>query len=296
MLIDNTLLREYKIIKPLEKGWSSDKKYYAETEDGKKHLLRISDISEYSRKKREFENVKKLSAAGIKMSYPIGFGICNGGKHVYQILSWCEGEEAKEVLSDLTDAEQYAYGQKAAKTLKQMESVNHKPPSMGWLALYKQRVEHYIELYKNCGVTFPDDGIILDYLQTHDTCIGERPTALMHEDFQTDNMVISPDGELSIIDFQMCGETDPYLVMTGAGVSAEFSPAFAMGQMDEYFVGPVPDDFWDKYNYYMVAEMLYAFTVAVTIEEEKEAAFHMFEGEVLRIKNDELRIPKWYRK
>lgn len=36
--------------------------------------------------------------------------------------------------------------------------------------------------------------------------------------------------------------------------------------------------------------------VAVTMEEEKEAALHMFEGEVRRIKNGESGIPKWYRK
>ena len=48
------------------------------------------------------------------------------------------------------------------------------------------------------------------------------------------------------IDFQMCGVVDPYLVLTGAGVSAMYSVPFAKGQIDEYFGKDVPDDFWEK--------------------------------------------------
>ena len=34
-------------IEPIHKGWSGDKKYYVETKDGERLLLRISDISSY---------------------------------------------------------------------------------------------------------------------------------------------------------------------------------------------------------------------------------------------------------
>ncbi len=49
----------YNIIKmePINKGWSSDKKYYVETADGRKLLLRVSNICEYNNKKLEFELV-----------------------------------------------------------------------------------------------------------------------------------------------------------------------------------------------------------------------------------------------
>ena len=110
------------------------------------------------------------------------------------------------------------------------------------------------------------------------------------------NMVISSDGELYMIDFQMCGETDPYLVMTGAGVSAMYSVPFAMGQIDGYFGKTVPEDFWQKYRYYMLAEMLYAFTVGVKMEEEREETLHMFDNEIKRIKYQGSPIPMWYQK
>ena len=161
---------------------------------------------------------------------------------------------------------------------------------------YQERTEYYIELYRKCGYTFKGDEEIISYLQEQQHCIGERPVALMHEDFQTDNMVISCYGELSIIDFQMCGVVDPYLVLTGAEVSAMYSIPFAMGQIDGYFGNNVPRDFWEKYNYYMLTEMLYAFTVGVKIAEEREETFHMFDEEVNRIKYHGSHIPAWYQK
>ncbi|MBS5544414.1 MAG: phosphotransferase [Lachnospiraceae bacterium] len=283
-------------IESIHKGWSGDRKYYLETKDGERFLLRVSDISSYETKQHEFEIMKKISAAGIKMSLPISFGICEEGKSVYLLLSWCDGEEAKEALYHLSDAEQYVFGRKAANVLKQMEAIDYKPPSQEWSQTYQGRVAHYIELYRRCGYTFDGDDVIISFLRTQRHCIGERPTALMHEDFQTDNMVISSDGELYMIDFQMCGETDPYLVMTGAGVSAMYSVPFAMGQIDGYFGKTVPEDFWQKYRYYMLAEMLYAFTVGVKMEEEREETLHMFDNEIKRIKYQGSPIPMWYQK
>lgn len=283
-------------VEPIHKGWSGDKKYYVETKDGERLLLRISDISSYEEKQREFDIMIKMSAAKIKMSLPISFGVCENGKSVYQLLSWCDGTEAKEALYDLTEDEQYAFGQKAASVVKQMETIDYKPASEEWAKSYRERVERYIELYRNCAYTFEDDELIVSYLQTHLSCIGERPTALMHMDFQTDNMVISPDGELYTIDFQMCGIADPYLVLTGAGVSAMYSVPFAMGQIEGYFGKDVPEDFWKKYNHYMLSEMLYAFTVGVHMEEEREETLHMFDDEIGRIKNNGSLIPVWYQK
>lgn len=283
-------------IEPINKGWSGDRKYYVEAKNGERLLLRISDISAYDKKQQEFEIMKKMSAVGIKMSLPISFGVCEDGKSVYQLLTWCDGEEAKEALYKLSDDEQYAYGRKAAGIMKQMETIDYTSDSMEWAKIYWERVQSYIELYRNCGYTFEGDELIISYLQTQIHCIGERPTALMHNDFQTDNMVISPDGELYVIDFQMCGITDPYHVLTGTGVSAMYSVSFAMGQIDGYFGKDVPEDFWKMYNHYMLSEMLYAFTVGVNMEEEREETLHMFDDEIERIRKGGSDIPEWYQK
>lgn len=77
----NTFIR----VEPINKGWSSDKKYYIETADDRKLLLRVADISECDRKKAEYELMRKVATLGVPMSQPVDFGICNKGKNVYSL-------------------------------------------------------------------------------------------------------------------------------------------------------------------------------------------------------------------
>lgn len=51
-------------VEPIHKGWSNDKKYYVETKDGERLLLRVSDISAYDAKKHEFDMMKKWRLLG----------------------------------------------------------------------------------------------------------------------------------------------------------------------------------------------------------------------------------------
>ena len=74
MLYD-TIIRRTKI----EKGWSGDQKFKAETEDGRTYLLRISAPDRLERKKREFEQMQKVAALKIPMCLPVEFGVCDEG-------------------------------------------------------------------------------------------------------------------------------------------------------------------------------------------------------------------------
>ena len=47
-------------------------------------------------------------------------------------------------------------------------------------------------------------------------------------------------------------------------------------------------------TFYMLAEMLYSFTVGVKMEEEREGTLRMFDDEVNRIKHHSIHIPTWY--
>ena len=59
---DTKLYNTFSIIEPINKGMSSDKKYFVETTDSRRLLLRVADITEYDRKKAEFEMMKQASA------------------------------------------------------------------------------------------------------------------------------------------------------------------------------------------------------------------------------------------
>ena len=99
-------------------------KYFIKTKEGKMLLLRISDIEQYETKKKEYEIVEKYSKLGFLMSQPIDFGICNNGKNVYMLLTWIEGKDLEEVLSDLTEEQQYQLGRQAGKILKKIHSID----------------------------------------------------------------------------------------------------------------------------------------------------------------------------
>lgn len=53
----------WKVISEIKKGWSNDKKYYIETKDNEKLLLRTSDIKFYESKRKEFEFIKIVNGA-----------------------------------------------------------------------------------------------------------------------------------------------------------------------------------------------------------------------------------------
>ena len=85
-------------VTPLNKGWSSDRKYIVETLHGEKLLLRLSDASLLDAKAREFAIMEKFLHAGKNMSVPLGFGKADNGKSVYILLTWVEGEDLEAAL------------------------------------------------------------------------------------------------------------------------------------------------------------------------------------------------------
>ncbi len=258
-------------------------------------MLRISDISDYDSKKSEFDIMKKISAAGINMSQPIDFGVCCGGKNVYQILTWCEGEEAKEVLPNLTPKEQYAFGWKAGQMMLKMQTVESYPPSSDWAGIYKKRVENYIKAYNVCGETLTGYELLRSLLDKYTSCLDNRPMCLLHADFQSDNMVISPNKELYAIDFQGSGVVDPYYALTGVMVTAEVSPQFSIGQLHSYFGGNVHEDFWELNAFYLAAETINAFTVAVNLgQEEIDYSNEMMRTTFKWYDNFNCLVPNWY--
>lgn len=106
------------IISKVKKGWSNDKKYYIETKDNKKLLLRTSDIKFYENKRKEFEFIKIVNALDFQMSKALYFGKDIEDSYVYMILNWIEGKTLDEILPHLSEKKQYLLGIEAGQILK----------------------------------------------------------------------------------------------------------------------------------------------------------------------------------
>ena len=70
---------------PINKGWSSDKKYCVTDENGTRYLLRVSDIAQHDTKQSEFNMMKQVASFGVPMCQPIEFGTCEDGVYSIQV-------------------------------------------------------------------------------------------------------------------------------------------------------------------------------------------------------------------
>ncbi len=105
----------------IDKGWSEDKKYCVTDRQGTKFLLRISPISQFKQKSREYAFMEQVADLGVPMSKPLMFGTSDEG--VYSVQSWIDGADAEERMPELSSEEQFFYGLEAGRILKKIHQI-----------------------------------------------------------------------------------------------------------------------------------------------------------------------------
>lgn len=255
----------------VNKGWSNDKKYYIETTNGEKQLLRVSDISEYDKKKTEYDIMHKVAAQGIPMSLPIEFGVCNDGKNVYSLLTWISGEDAEIVVPKLPQNEQYKMGITAGQILAKMHSI----PAPNGLPSWEQRVLNKInnkyKQYLTCGVKVPHDNELFKFLQDNMDCLKNVTTSFCHGDYHCGNMIVDKDGKLNIIDFNRWGFEDSYEEFNRLAVlTRKISIPFAKGQIVGYFDNSKPTEkFFRRMAFYTALNALFSIVWSIPFGEKE---------------------------
>lgn len=284
-------------IELVNKGWSNDKKYYIETIDGKRLLLRVTDIAEYDRKKIEFEMMQRVMALGVPMSQPVAFGTCADGKSVYSLLTWCDGKEAEEILPSLTETEQYVLGLKSGEILKKMHSIPAPETQEVWAVRFNRKTDYKIQKYRECGLRFDGDDQIIDYIGKNRKLLENRPQCYQHGDYHVGNMILSPENELSIIDFNRPDFGDPWEEFNRIVWSAAVSPHFATGQLNGYFGGQPPLDFFRLLAFYIASNTLSSIYWAIPFGQSDLDTMMRQSQDVLRwFDNMQNPIPTWYLK
>ena len=246
------MCKNFAVIRPISQGYSADKKYYVETLKGQKLLLKISDISEYKKKKKQFEIIKAIDKLNIHMTSPIDFGVNDDDKSVYMLFTWVDGESLHNKLPDLPVADQYRLGLNAGVILRKIHSLPVSENTGSSYEKYAQKFDYRIKVMQKCGIKTKHDNKILDYLERNKHLCYGRPNCMRHGDFHTINLLLTPQNEIGVIDFGDADYGDPYEEFEKLVWSALTATAFARGQIDGYFNNEIPDGFFDVAAFYML--------------------------------------------
>lgn len=291
IIISNTWIK----IKKIEYGWSSDEKYYIEDNKNMKYLLRISTADTYEQKKKEFEVIKKFNTLDFEMSRAIEFGYFNEHKNVYMLLSWIEGYSLEEKLHFLPEIEQYRLGLYSGEILKQIHSIPvqiQDVPSVNKIS--KKLLQ--LQRYEDSSVRVPNDEIAIAFVKNNIDMLCKSAPVYEHGDFHVGNLIYTPDKTIGVIDFNRleCGDKyeEFYKVQS---FDVEHSIAFSVGEIQGYFNGEPPIDFWKIQAVYVAHGSLYSIKWAEKFGQKEVdgmtkrclEAFNHYD-------NFNLIIPKWY--
>lgn len=286
---------EWKSVKRISKGWSSDEKYFIETGEGKYLLLRVADIGQYAAKKKEFEIITAYSKLGFPMSRPIDFGVCNEGKNVYMLLSWIEGKDLEDVLSALPEDRQYQLGREAGMILKKIHSLELDPkdiPNDTKKAKKLQQLSRYVE----SQVRIDGDEIAINFVRENMDQIWKKNPVYMHGDYHPGNLIYMDDGSIGVIDFNRWEVGDPYeefYKLESFGI--EQSIPYCIGQIDAYFDNKIPEEFWIAQAVYVAHASLYSIKWAEKFgQEEMDGMIRRCRTAFDNYDNFREHIPRWY--
>lgn len=280
-------------IEAVEKGWSSDKKFRAWGDSGEEYLIRRADAGEAAAKKAEFEMMERVHALGVPMSRPLAFTA--DATRVLSLFSWCPGQDAEAALPAMTPGESYALGQEAGRILRVIHSVPAPAAAPPWGQYFRGKTARKIKAYAACPIKFDGDSRIIQYLEGNAHLPEGRPLCLHHGDYHVGNMIVSPHGALQIIDFNRWDYGDPWEEFNRIVWSAAASPHFATGQLDGYFGGRPPMDFFRLLAYYIGSNTLSSVPWAIPFGQGEVDTMLAQARDVLDwFCNMENPVPSWY--
>ena len=280
----------------ITKGWSSDEKYKIVTDYGQTLLLRISDISAYDYKKKEYEIVEKYSKLGFAMSQPLDFGVCNEGKNCYMLLSFVEGKDLEEALPELSEKEQYLLGREAGKILKKIHSIPVDECDIPTQTKRERKLYQLSRYEDSANLRVADDEVAIEFVKNNINLIWKENPVYQHGDFHPGNLIYMPDGQIGVIDFNRWEVGDPYeefYKLESFGIEA--SVPYSIGQIDAYFDNEIPNDFWGALAVYCAQAALFSIKWAEQFgQKDVDGMLERCKRAFENYDNFNSIIPKWY--
>lgn len=280
-------------VTPLLKGWSKDKKYILEDVNGRKFLLRTSDSSLWGKKKAQFALLEKMEKLGLSCSRPIALGKTEEGS-VYTILSYLEGTDGLEAVSQLGNRDAYRLGIEAGEVLHRLHEIEIPVQEFSWWERYQKKMPGKIEALLRCEYRLPMQEEILQYYIDHCQLMKNRPQLFVHGDYHLGNMIVK-DGKIGIIDFDKNGIADPYDEFKPFCWNVMCSEYFETGLINGYFQNQIPEDFFPILKFYTAESMISHLPWSVTFgAAEIQTAQNVAANQMIWYDYFQLEIPTWY--
>lgn len=248
LLKDIPYNNKWRLIKRINKGFSSDLKYYIRDEDDREFFLRLSDASLYDRKKQEQKIISSLTKLGIPSLQAVDFGRCNDNKNVYILQTWINGEILETALAALAVDKQYKLGVEAGKILKRIHS-SQPTVIVDWYSLRFEKYLSSYDKYKQYGISYKYEQQINEYIEANVHLLRGEEVSLVHGDYHVGNMILSPDQKITIIDYDQFDWKAPIEDFYKLGIfNRNISIPFCRGQIDGYTDSNPTSEFWEMYS------------------------------------------------
>lgn len=255
--------KDFLTIVPVERGFSTDRKYCITTTEGTHLLLRLSDASLYEKKLAEFEAVRVGFEMGMPMPEAIDFGLCDDNTWNYTLLSWVEGRDMEDVLVELGGQEQYQLGLETGRLLARLHTIPVEPGDITWEQSFDRKLCYRKQALEKTGIELPGLDVYLSFIEEHRHLLHDRPVGFAHGDYHVGNLVVAWDGTIFAIDFNRCKVADPWDDHKRVVFDVEVSQRFAAGRIDGYFNGNVPQEFWTLLGMYCASNAIGSIAWAV---------------------------------
>ena len=231
----------------------SERKFYIETKQGMKRLLRITPIKEYQWVKDDDRAYGYMATVGINVSRQISDGVFADGEFYYQLWTWIDGENLLCALPRMSHAEQFAVGVKFGEATRKIHSLtpmydNHEP----WGVLCRRNVQDKIQSYNNSPEKSRGTDLLVRYLQENMELLANRPTAFLTGNFNTSNLMVTPDNRIWFIDCAFYSG-DPWIEFWEINGDDKY---FNTGLIKGYFDGEPPVEYFPLLAFYRAMETL----------------------------------------
>ena len=281
-------------ITPIELGRSGENKYQIIRNHCIQFILRTSSIRNY---KRHCESARFAGfiheTLGLNMNVPVEVAACNDDKLAYTIYTWVEGVDADRRILNAHAPEQVKYGEKAGLLLKKIHSVTAPADIMPWDEFYNPRLDTILKRFEETRITFRGSKETVEFLNNNRALLKNRPQTALHGDFRSGNLVFDRNGEYGVIDLDRWCWGDPY--MDFQCIRRSCSTAFARGQINGYFGGSIPRDFFPLMGFYTAAEIIISVCEAYPISRNAiDEAVRYAERTAREYDNFGGLVPAWY--